>query len=102
MGFYWFLSVLRSGDNFTFQVIISTVSLTVCIRCDHLLIGHHSCSGIVNLNVKKGRGRRGKEAQNVRENGEKLSRYHTHTHTYYISLSKKKKIKQLILHECNL
>lgn len=66
----------------TFQLIISTVSLTICIRCDHLLIGHHSRSGIVNLKARKGRGRRGKEAQDVRENGEKLSdTTHTHTHT---------------------
>lgn len=47
----------------TFQLVISTkVSLTICIRCDHLLIGHHSCSGIVNLKVRKGRGTTGKEA----------------------------------------
>lgn len=83
--------------------LVQTVSLTICVRCDHLLIGHHSRSGIVNLKVRKGRGRRGKEAQIVRENGEKLSdTTHTHTHTHYISLEQKKKIKQLILHECNL
>jgi len=60
--------------------LVRTVSLTICVRCDHLLIGHHSRSGVVNLEVRKGRGRRGKEAQHIRENSGKFSAT-THTHT---------------------
>lgn len=98
MGFYWFLLVLRIDHDFSLlsffkgfsSSLVQTVSLTICIRCDHLLIGHHSRSGIVNLKVRKGRRRRGKEVQNVRENGEKLSDI-THAHTYTLCFSEQKK-----------
>lgn len=69
---------------------VPTVSLTICVWCDHLLVGHHSRCGIVNLKARKGKGRRGKEAKDIRENDGKLSAIsHTHTHTLYFSEQKK-------------
>lgn len=42
-----------------------TCALTICIWCDHLLIGHYTCCSIIHLKIGRGGGRKQTTLRNM-------------------------------------